>query len=335
MGEREISVIVPMHNAEATIERALRSILEQKGGKNFEVIVADDQSSDQSPELVKKFPVRLIPLPRNLGAGGARNQGAKAANGKILVFVDADVCLEPDALLQIENFFDRHPEFAGLAGNYTALPADRNLCSVYHNFFTVYHHDLSREEIEWFWGALSAIRKEVFEKLSGFSEQYPGASAEDLELGYRLSEAGYKIRYFPELRGTHARKFQLGDMLYNDYHKSVLGIKLYLKRKPRGIHPHGFSRPLNGINLMLAPLSLLALLAWPWAGVLPGLLLLLIFFGINSRFYRQIRRKAGFQYFFPAFFLHWLSFNVIAGGVIAGLIGLLLGKGLESRSRWI
>jgi cellulose synthase/poly-beta-1,6-N-acetylglucosamine synthase-like glycosyltransferase len=210
-----------------------------------------------------------------------------------------------------------------------------NFCTVYHNQFTVYHHDLSAERIEWFWGALSAIRREIFEKLSGFSEAYPGASAEDLELGYRLSEAGREIRYFPELRGVHGRRFGPASMLYNDYHKSVLGLKLYLKRKPAGKHPHGFSRPKNGLNLALAPLTTLSLLAAPFTFGVPWLLFSIIFLAINFPFHRYLLKNAGFRYLLPSVFLHWLSFNVIALGVAGGLLGLALGRGLESKSRWL
>jgi len=335
MDELNLSIIVPMYNSRDTIERCLKSIFAQSSEVKFEVIVVDDASTDDSPALAKKFPVNLVSLKNNLGAGSARNRGAREAKGEVLVFVDSDVELEHGSLKRIENFFKNNPDYAAVVGNYTVLPSAKNICAVYHNFFTVYHHDLSSGDIEWFWGALSAIRKNIFEQLSGFREQYPGASAEDIELGYRLSESGFKIKYLPELRGAHSRKFGLANMLYNDYHKSVLGLKLYLKRKPRGKHPHGFSNTINGVNTILAPLSLLSLIALPWLWFLPAILITLIFFVINFRFYLFILNHSGFKYFFPSVFLHWLSFNVIALGVFAGLIGVLLGKGLESRSRWI
>lgn len=332
----DLSVIVPMHNGEATIDRCLKSLLGQRCGKSFEVIVVDDASADQGPELVKKLPVRLVSLAQNLGAGGARNRGAREAQGEILVFVDSDVYLVEGSLEKIVVFFDRHPEYSGLVGNYTPLPADQNFCSVYHNWFTAYHHDLSREDIEWFWGALSAVGKEVFGRLSGFSEAYPGASAEDIELGYRLSESGHKIRYFPELRGIHGRRFGIANMLYNDYHKSVLGLKLYLKRKPTGKHPHGFSGLINGLNLVLAPLIMLCFLSLPISGmILLWLLLSAVFIALNFKFHRGLGREAGLYYLLPSLLLHWLSFNAIALGVLGGLIGLALGKGLESKSRWV
>jgi len=326
---------MPAANAESTIQCALRAVLRQQSKAGFELVVVDDASIDNTREIAKKFPLKLVALSKNLGAGAARNQGAKSARGGILVFVDADVFLEDGALLRMEEFFEAHPKAAGLVGNYTAFPFDRGACSVYHNFFTVYHHALSRERIEWFWGALSAVRKEPFAKLGGFSEQYPGASAEDIELGYRLSEAGSQVYFLPELRGTHARKFSLRSMLYNDYHKAVLGLKLYLKRKPAGKHPHGFSSLLNGFNLLLAMLSWPAALSFIFHRGMLYLLLLAVFAAANFRFYRYIWRRAGALYVISSIPLHWMAFNAIAAGALGGAIGLLLGKGLESDSRWI
>ena len=330
-----LSVIVPAYNAGKTIVQVLEAILEQSVNSGLEVIVVNDASTDRTTELAKRYPVLLLELKENQGAGFARNYGAKQARGEILVFVDADVVLLPGTLKLIENFFAQNSEFVGVVGNYTELPQDNNFASVYHNLFTVYHHQLSELEIEWFWGALSAIRREVFLKLGGFNTTYPGASAEDIELGYRLAEAGYKICYLPELRGIHLRRFKLGSMLYNDYRKAVLGLKLYLTRKPRGAHPHGFSNPVNGVNLFLVFLSWLAFLGLILAGSMSYFLVLVIFWLVNFRFYQFIRQKAGMLYLLAGLILHWLSFNAIALGLLGGLVGLIMGKGLESKSKWI
>ena len=332
---KKLSIIIPAHNAQAYIEKTMKTVLAQKCQSQLEIIVVDDASQDKTKELVKKFPVELIELSQNLGAGKARNQGAKKATGEILVFLDADVYLEPGALAMIEQFFEKNPSASGLVGNYTQLPADKNFCSVYHNLFTVYHHQLSESQIKWFWGAMSAIRKEVFEQVGGFPENFPGASAEDIELGFRITKAGYKIFYLPELKGVHAHYFTLRSMLSNDWRKAVLGLKVYFQRKSRGERTHGFFHPLNGINIFLIYLQWLSLLGLSFFWQPSFLLLLVLFFIINYRFYQYIAQQAGWLYSFGSLILHWLAFNAIAGGVIAGFIGLILGKDLESKSRWI
>ena len=332
---KKLSVIIPAHNPEQTISPVLESVLNQELDSELEVIVVNNASTDHTVELVKRYPVLLLELKENQGAGSALNYGAERAGGEILVFVGAALVLLPGSLKLIEDFFAQNPEFAGVVGNYTALPGDNNFASVYHNLFTVYHHQLTEPGIEWFWGALSAVRREVFLKLGGFNTTYPGAGAEDIELGYRLAEAGYKICYLPELRGIHLQRIKLSTMLYNDYHKSVLGLKLYLTRKPRGAYPYGFSNPVNGVNLFLVFLSWLAFLGLILAGSMSYFLVLLVFWLVNFRFYQFIRQKAGMIYLLAGLILHWLGFNAIALGVLGGMAGLILGKGLESRSKWI
>lgn len=100
-----ISVVIPLYNKEKTIEQSLRSVLRQEGCE-FEVVVVDDGSTDNSVEQVKKInnpKIKLVSQP-NGGPGAARNTGAKAANGDWLVFLDADDELLPNALHTFSDF---------------------------------------------------------------------------------------------------------------------------------------------------------------------------------------------------------------------------------------
>jgi glycosyltransferase involved in cell wall biosynthesis len=336
-GRHFISVVIPAYQAEATIAGCLEAVISQKDFKEFEVIVVDDHSPDRTAEIAQGFPVRLVRLEENQGAGAARNRGAEKAEGDVLLFVDADVYLEPGSLATAARVFQGNPDVAAAVGTYTGFPATDDAVSVYHNFFTYYHHELSPDWIGWFWGAIGAVRKDVFNRAGGFSELYRGAAAEDMELGYKMSQAGYKIAYRRDLRGTHARRFTLWDMLFNDYRKAVLGVKLYLTRKERGIHAHGFSNPRNGISLVIMYPLLFSLLAYLFTGMAGSILIisLAIFAGVNYPFYRFIHEKRSGNYVFHAALLHLLSFTAIAAGVVMGLAGLALGRPLESDSPWL
>lgn len=336
MKKPKISVIIPVHNGEETLAGCLDRILGQKGPVAFEVIVVDDASTDSTSEIARRSPVKLVELKENLGAGSARNRGADIAEGELLFFLDSDVYLEPSALRLTNAFFERQADFCALVGSYTNFPACGNLFSFYHNFFTFYHHNLSSKEVEWFWGALGVVRKDAFERVGGFREDYPGANAEDLEFGYRLSEAGYKIAYSREIRGEHARHFDLRSMLYNDYRKSLLGTKLYITRKKRGVGKHGFSNFRNGLSLGFICLFWLGFVIWLFGGGPEFATSSFLFFaGLNLPFYHFIYKQAGFEKLFNALWLHFPQFNAIAGGALMGLIGLSLGRGLQSRSRWL
>jgi glycosyltransferase involved in cell wall biosynthesis len=94
---RAISVIIPNRNGSTTIGKCLESVFSSSYG-NYEVIVVDDCSEDDSVKIITGFPCKLVRLGRRSGAAGARNAGAHEASGEILFFTDADCILEPGTL---------------------------------------------------------------------------------------------------------------------------------------------------------------------------------------------------------------------------------------------
>jgi glycosyltransferase involved in cell wall biosynthesis len=332
-----LSIIIPAYQAEATLTGCLEAILSQKEFTDFEIIVVDDHSSDRTAEVAGRFPVRLLRQDENRGAGAARNLGARESCGEILLFVDADVYLEPSVLSRVARLFRECPEIDAAVGTYSELPAAEDAISIYHNFFTFYHHELSPDRIEWFWGALGVVRREIFEKVGGFPEGYGGAAAEDIELGYAMAMAGCRIAYQRELRGAHARRFTLGSMLFNDYRKAVLAVKLYITKKEIGSHSHGFFNLRNGINILIMYPLLLTLLVFllTGQGISILILCLLVLLVVNYSFYSFIHKSKRGIFVLRAMLLHWLSFAAAGAGSLMGLVGLALGRPLESKSPWL
>ena len=115
-----ISVIIPLYNKEAIIERTLRSVLSQDYD-DFEVVIVDDGSTDRSLAVVERelpqikgklnvnTPVRII-RQENGGPSKARNTGVRNAKGEWIVFLDADDELLPDALKIYASIKDEHPK---------------------------------------------------------------------------------------------------------------------------------------------------------------------------------------------------------------------------------
>ena len=118
----KISVIIPSYNSRLTIEHCVRSVIDS-GYRPLEVVVVDDCSADDSPEIVNRlraeFPeiVRLIRCERNGGPAKARNAGARASSAQLLFFVDSDTEMLPDAL---HKFAARIAEADAVVGIYDA-----------------------------------------------------------------------------------------------------------------------------------------------------------------------------------------------------------------------
>ncbi len=98
MSNKKFSIIIPNYNKEEYIEECLNSIFNQSY-KNFEVIVIDDASSDNSIEIINKFDVKLLHTNRKR-AGGARNLGIDNATGDYLIFLDSDDYFTSNNVLQ-------------------------------------------------------------------------------------------------------------------------------------------------------------------------------------------------------------------------------------------
>ena len=112
-GER-ITVITPAYNSAGSLARCIESLIAQTYG-NWELILIDDGSTDHTPAVCDRYAeinagIHVIHIP-NSGPAAARNRGIDAAHGELLYFLDADDCLEPDALeLMIREFRNSAPD---------------------------------------------------------------------------------------------------------------------------------------------------------------------------------------------------------------------------------
>ena len=92
-----VSIIIPNFNGSKTIKECLRAIF-TSNYLNIEVIVVDDKSEDNSVEIIKQFPCRLVKLKKHSGAAVARNTGVNISHGNLLFFTDADCILEKNSV---------------------------------------------------------------------------------------------------------------------------------------------------------------------------------------------------------------------------------------------
>jgi glycosyltransferase involved in cell wall biosynthesis len=209
-----ISVIIPVRNGERELERCLAA-LAQSDFADYECIVVDDGSTDGSAAVAERHGCRLIRCPSR-GPAAARNLGAREACGRILFFIDADVCVHPDSLSRVAENFAGDRALDAVIGSYDDSPESPDFLSQYKNLMHCFVHQAGNEAASTFWSGCGAIRREIFEKYSGFNEDYQRPAIEDIELGYRLTAAGRKILLDKNLRVKHLKAWSFWRLLKTD-----------------------------------------------------------------------------------------------------------------------
>ena len=108
-----VSIIIPTYNAAKLIERTIQSVMKQNGGHSLEIIIVDDNSTDDTITTVEKIAcpaVKILRQDSNHGPAAARNRGLDAAIGDFMAFLDGDDFWEPDFLNETTTFLKNHPE---------------------------------------------------------------------------------------------------------------------------------------------------------------------------------------------------------------------------------
>jgi glycosyltransferase involved in cell wall biosynthesis len=227
-----ISVIIPVHNGGAYLDKCLDALMKAAG--DFEIIVVDDASTDESADRAHARGIRVLRQNVRRGPAAARNLGAQEARGKILLFIDADVAVRPTTLARVAAHFQSRPELAALFGSYDDAPAATNFVSQYKNLFHHFIHQQSHERAETFWAGCGAVRREIFLRVGRFDEKrYTEASIEDIELGYRLRRAGYEILLDRGLQVCHLKRWTLPGLLRADIFRRAVPWSLLLLERGR------------------------------------------------------------------------------------------------------
>src|SRR5207247_323071 len=126
--------------------------------KDYEVIVVDDASTDDTPGVAEQMGVHLLRRLDRGGPGAARNDGARVARGKYLFFLDADVCVHPETVGRLVETFEREVGADAVFGSYDANPAALNVLSQYKNLFHHFVHQEGSEHSSTFWAGCGAVK---------------------------------------------------------------------------------------------------------------------------------------------------------------------------------
>jgi|694.fasta_scaffold01231_32 GT2 family glycosyltransferase len=320
-----LAVIIPAFNASKTIDQCLQSVL-RSGIAKDKIVVVDDGSTDSTPALAREYGVKVVQQARS-GPAAARNLGVAMVDADIFFFLDSDCTLAVDAMARVVRFFSENPKIAALIGSYDDLPAESNVLSQYKNLMHHRVHQDSAGQTQTFWSACGAIRRDAFLAVGGFEEGFARASVEDIQLGYRLRDAGFFTVLDPRIQVRHWKRWTALNLLQTDLCHRAIPWSLMI------LSGGGFQETLNisskqRSKVMLAVLAVVfALATWfylpAFFGVITSLVALLV---LDWDQLSWLKQKRGVRFAACVLPWHWLSHLYSGIGFTVAMIIHRLGK---------
>jgi glycosyltransferase involved in cell wall biosynthesis len=323
-----LSVVVAVHDGAEVLPRALAALAASDlPREEWELVVVDDASGDASALLAAEHADVLVRLPGNPhGPAYARNRGAEAARGDLLVFVDADVTLHPDALGRFARLFADDPELSAAFGSYDSVPAARGTVSQFRNLLHHYVHQQGAGPAETFWSGCGAIRRDALLDVGMFDEwHYRRPQVEDIEMGRRLRSRGHRIELRPEIQGTHLKRWTLRGMLATDFAaRGVPWMRLLLQEGAVNELRTLNLRPQERLSAALALLTVATLAAagelFSHAGLFASAATFTGLVVLNRHFYGFLLRARGPAFLLAAVPLHLLHYLTAGVAAAAGYL---------------
>jgi glycosyltransferase involved in cell wall biosynthesis len=312
-----VSIIIPVHNGNQYLERCLSAVA-LSSYRSHEVIVVDDGSTDHSAEIARSHAAMVFELSRQSGPAAARNFGTKQAKGNILFFVDSDIVIKRDTVARVARDFDENPDVVAIFGSYDQSPEEQDFFSQYKNLQHYFVHQASNSEAVTFWAGCGAIRKEIFDRMDGFDEEkYSRPCIEDIELGFRLKNAGYRILLDKGLQVKHLKKWTFMTLLRTDIlDRAIPWSKLIMESREMVSDLN--LQPSQKLSTLLVGLIIAILFL---SFFVPGLiflvlLLLLSIWMINRRLFMFFSKRKG-PVFTSLAFAMYLLYYLYSGATYA------------------
>ena len=234
------SIIVPVYNRPDEVDELLESLTLQTL-KDFEVIIVEDGSIKPCKDVCDKY-ASILDLhyyaKENSGPGQSRNYGAERSNGEWLIILDSDVVLPKGYLEAVEKSLTSHllplPSISAWGGPDAAhpsfTPVQKAISYSMTSFFTTGGIRGGKAKLDKFYPRSfnMGIRRDVYLQLEGFTKMRFG---EDIDFSYRIVEAGYMPRLFPNAWVWHKRRTDFRKFFRQVYNSGIARINLE-KRHP-------------------------------------------------------------------------------------------------------
>ncbi|MDP3143556.1 MAG: PqqD family peptide modification chaperone [Candidatus Omnitrophota bacterium] len=221
-----VSISVPVLNRPKDIALCLESLLKLDFPKeDYEIIVVDNGSTDNTKEVIQQFPVKYFFEPKR-GRGAARNRGVRESKGKYLAFIDSDCVATPNWLTELVKAVEEKPHIAAFGGKIIAYKMD-TWVERYIDHRRFFDQELAVEafqieDLPRFIPVNAIIKRDILEQAGNFDEEL--SSSIDTELGYRLILQGFQIGYAEKaivchchrdtLKAYYQRRLEIGEGNY-------------------------------------------------------------------------------------------------------------------------
>jgi cellulose synthase/poly-beta-1,6-N-acetylglucosamine synthase-like glycosyltransferase len=251
------SIVIPTFNGASRIGNCLDSLVKQVDGRNIEILVVDDGSTDNTANVIRRYPsVRLISQ-ANAGPASARNRGALEARGEILLFTDDDCVPMLNWLAAMRGPF-QDPDVVGAKGVYRTPQKSLTARFVQIEYEDKYRLMAGLSNIDFIDTYSAAFRRDRFLEMTGYDTSFPVACAEDIELSYRMSARGWKMKFVPAAIVYHTHPDTLLRYLKKKYKFAFWRMLAVRKNPSKGVKDSHTPQTMK-LQLLFAPTLLLAI----------------------------------------------------------------------------
>ncbi len=319
-----VSVVIPTLNVAKTVKRAIEAILEQNYPKNkMELIVVDGGSIDGTLEIIQKYPVKLIQQKKKYpGDSGARNMGAKIANGDIIATTDGDDEVDKNWLLNLVKGYDE-PDVGAVVGSSLAVSDKENwherviseirICQQKSDKVENIYDRKGFLKTDIDVGPNQSFRNDVFNKIGGYDMGL--SSGMDLDIIWRVEKAKLKVKFAHKAIVFKKSRTNFKDYLKQVYIRNRQGVPIYCK------HPSKIT--LSYIYRAFFSISLISILLLSFLNIKLLLFLSILILIWPLIYYSQglIKTKHILKYWPDIFFIFLLGY----AGVLVNAISIPLG----------
>jgi len=285
------SIVIPTYNSSRVLRRCLEAI-KRFEYPEFEIIVVDDGSTDDTDSMIKDYPDVKYIRQTNQGPAAARNKGAEAASGELIFFTDADCVPPPDILARYVSHFI-NSDHVGMGGGYRTFNADKPVARYIGREIQYRHRQARTGRIMAFGTYNCVFSRQVFLAAGGFDTEFKYASGEDFDFCYRLVESGHKLAFESDIFVWHEHPDSIANYFKQQYKRGASRTRNIVRHKTTAVHDNYVEKSVKWQPPLLAaviagiPITFfLPFFGIGWLVMFSGLLLL-----SNRAFYHFIITK--------------------------------------------